>query len=109
MHPLLERQIKKTLGDLDPLEMTSGWQRFFELVSNTYYSADEERAMLDRSLDISSKEYADARDQLTKESAKKDVQLQEVTKDKESHALRISTLESEIAQLERKIPNIESE
>ncbi len=98
--------MKKTLGELDSKQMTTGWQRFFELVSKTYFSADDERALLNRSLDISSKEYAEARIELAKESARKDLQFQEVKKDKDSYLQKIITLEKDISELEQKILNI---
>ena len=54
MHPLLRRQLRKhsPCGDELPVE----WQAFIEAVDQAYKQSDTDRAMLERSLDISSEE-----------------------------------------------------
>lgn len=55
MHRILERQIKRYLGEhaVIPPE----WRDFFESVSRIYSDFDEDRALLNRSLEISSEEF----------------------------------------------------
>lgn len=52
MHPLLQRQIKKHLGDLDPREIAP----LIEAVNQAYLHADEDRSLLERSIELSSNE-----------------------------------------------------
>lgn len=57
MHPLVARQMRKLgLGGAATGPSTEQWGRFVEVVSRTYGSFDEDRARLERSLDVSSKE-----------------------------------------------------
>ncbi|MEN8163686.1 MAG: response regulator [Acidobacteriota bacterium] len=65
MHPLLARQLKKLgltgtgdAGDRD------AWARFLDRVSGTYYEAEQERNLLERSLKISSHEMRELYDDL---------------------------------------------
>src|SRR5688500_4097877 len=58
MHRLLRRQLKKHLGIED--EVPAALQPFLAAVGAAYADFDSGRAMLERSLDLSSKELADA-------------------------------------------------
>ena len=75
MHSLLTRQIKEALGDIEVTQMTKAWQRFFALVDQAYYSGDEERTILNRSLEVSSREFAEIRSKLLADLAQKDAEL----------------------------------
>jgi diguanylate cyclase (GGDEF)-like protein len=54
MHRLLERQLKRHLGDEVPL--SPRWSGFLQAVDDVYRSADASREMLERSLVLSSEE-----------------------------------------------------
>jgi diguanylate cyclase (GGDEF)-like protein len=54
MHRLLERQLKRHLGEEAP--STPPWRNFLEAVDDAYQSADSSREMLERSLVLSSGE-----------------------------------------------------
>ena len=58
MHRLLRRQLKKHLGIED--EVPAALQPFLAAVDAAYADFDSDRAMLERSLELSSKELADA-------------------------------------------------
>ena len=58
MHRLLRRQLKKHLGIED--EVPASLQPFLAAVGAAYADFDSDRAMLERSLELSSKELADA-------------------------------------------------
>ncbi len=75
MHSLLTRQLKEALGEIDVTQMTSAWQRFFALVDKAYASDDEERTILNRTLEISSKEYGEIRTKLLADIAQRDAEL----------------------------------
>ncbi|MGB8658402.1 MAG: response regulator [Candidatus Zixiibacteriota bacterium] len=53
-HSLLKRQLKRHLGDLDSIPQE--WQAFLEAVNTAYQEYDDDRRMLERSLDLSSQE-----------------------------------------------------
>jgi PAS domain-containing protein len=63
MHRLLRRQLRKYLGVED--EVPAALQRFVAAVDTAYADLDSDRAMLERSLELSSQELSDARDQAT--------------------------------------------
>jgi hypothetical protein len=57
MHPLLLRQLKRNhLSDhAVPADLLT-WQSILQVISSFYYEADNERYILERSMDISSRE-----------------------------------------------------
>ena len=63
MHRLLRRQLRKHLGVED--EVPAALKAFVASVDAAYADFDSDRAMLERSLELSSKELSDARDQAT--------------------------------------------
>jgi PAS domain-containing protein len=63
MHRLLRRQLRKYLGVEE--EVPAALQRFVAAVDAAYADFDSDRAMLERSLELSSKELSDARDEAT--------------------------------------------
>ena len=58
MHRLLQRQLRKHLGVED--EVPAALQRFLAAVDAAYADFDDDRAMLERSLELSSKELSEA-------------------------------------------------
>ncbi|MFC5300413.1 EAL domain-containing protein [Azospira restricta] len=57
LNPLLLRQLKRLgIGDLDMPPDPAQWRQFVERVSRAYTEADQERYLLERSQDISSRE-----------------------------------------------------
>lgn len=58
MHSLLKRQLKRFLGD--KAAIPAEWDGFVEAVDQAYQQFDADRAMLERSLDLSSRELLDA-------------------------------------------------
>ena len=64
MHRLLRRQLRKRLGVDD--EVPAPLRQFVAAVDAAYADFDSDRAMLERSLELSSKELSDARDEAIK-------------------------------------------
>ena len=58
MHRLLQRQIIRIFGSLDKLP--SGLEKLLEIISSTYDSFDEDKALIDRSMEISSRELSES-------------------------------------------------
>ncbi len=57
LHKILERQLKRFFGSTQtpPKE----WQEFLQAISDTYVHYDEDRVLIERSLDISSREHTE--------------------------------------------------
>src|SRR5262249_33605962 len=57
LHPLLERQLARSgIADASASPLAENWQRLLEKVSQTYTEADQERYLLERSLETSTNE-----------------------------------------------------
>lgn len=70
MHSLLERQLQKHVGDPDSIP--SQWQDLIEAVSQAYHQADEDRELLERSLDLTSEELLERNERLREELARRE-------------------------------------
>ena len=68
MHKLLQRQLKKSGATVD--------EKFLKLVDEAYKAADEDRELLERSLEISSQEMRELYEQIQKQAAEKVAQSQ---------------------------------
>ena len=62
MHSLLQRQLKRHFGD--PSCIPTEWQSFLQSVNEAYQGFDADRAMLERSLELSSQELLDANSEM---------------------------------------------
>ncbi len=79
MHKRLERQVKKIFGSVE--ESPKELLELFELISNTYSDNDQEYLLMERSLDISSKELTLVNSLLVKEKELIEEVVQERTKE----------------------------
>jgi signal transduction histidine kinase len=62
MHNLLQRQIRRHLGDAPP--PTEGWQGFLDAVNEAYEQFDLDRGLLERSLELSAQDVLEANSKL---------------------------------------------
>jgi signal transduction histidine kinase len=62
MHRLLKRQLKRHL--INPNVLPQEWENFLQAVDEAYHQFDDDRAMLERSLELSSEELLQANMQL---------------------------------------------
>jgi PAS domain S-box-containing protein len=67
VHRLLERQLKRYLPGVEPL--AAGLRDFLDAVNRAYEEADEERRVLERSLELTSEEFVDLSNRLRAELA----------------------------------------
>ena len=67
MHRILERQIARSFGALSA-DTPPRWLEFLRGVSDTYAHADEDRRLLERSLELSSKEFSELNKRLRSEN-----------------------------------------
>jgi len=68
MHPILERQIMRSLGTLPTADVPPGLLALLRAVNETYTHADEDRQLLTRSLELSSREFVDINKKLHSEN-----------------------------------------
>ncbi len=87
MHPTLRRQFKKVFGE--KIRVPKDLAPFLALVSATYEGFDEDRQLLERSLDISSEELSQINAQLRKEkeSIEEEIKTKTRTLEKKLKAL----------------------
>ena len=71
MHRLLKRQLKKSGIELGLFVSDEEFQKFIALVEQTYIDADDDRKLLENSLEVSSKEMQTLYQKLKKSSQKK--------------------------------------
>ena len=97
MHRLLERQIKRFLGD--PAALPPELGAFVAAVDEAYQSADADRLMIERSLDLMSQELTETNAGLRKELADRQRSDGALSKEKDEQALLIKKLEEAHNQL----------
>lgn len=97
MHKLLERQIKRYLGD--SVTLPSGFAVFIAAVDEAYNSADADRLMIERSIDLMSKELTEANTVLRNELAERHRAESALQKEKEEQRALIRKLEDVHSQL----------
>ncbi len=68
MNKILERQLKKVFGNLDSVPINLG--PLLRLVSDAYDHAEEDRLLIERSLEISSRELGSLNERTRQESEK---------------------------------------
>jgi two-component system NtrC family sensor kinase len=97
VHKLLERQIKRYLGDAATLspELT----KFITAVDEAYASADTDRLMIERSLDLMSQELTEANAGLRSELTERQRTEQALLKEKDEQRILIQKLEDIHSQL----------
>lgn len=66
MNKLLERQIKKSFGDIS--KVPPDFSNFLQVISETYDGFDQDRGLAERSIELSSSELLEANQQLRNES-----------------------------------------
>lgn len=104
MHKTLKRQLEKIYGSIE--EIPKDIEGLVNAVSKTYEDYDKEYALIERSLDISSKELTETNNKLrdevlsTKERALKLEKLNEMMVDRE---IKMVELKKEIEELKAKL------
>ena len=97
MHRLLQRQIKRLLGDVTKLPPE--FATFLSAVDEAYNTADADRRTIERSLDLMSKELNDANAGLRNELAEHKHTELALQKEKEDQRILIKKLEEAQSQL----------
>ncbi|OIR14721.1 sensor protein ZraS [mine drainage metagenome] len=91
MHRLLERQIKRYIDEQATLP--PAFENFIAAVNEAYFSADADRLMIERSLDLMSRELTEANADLRNELAERRRTEADLNKEKEEQRVLIKKLE----------------
>ena len=93
MHHILERQLNNVFGSI--YKRPLGLDDLLKVVSDTYEHFDEDRILLERSLDLSSKEYFDNQKNLVEAKEHIEKLVQERTRELEKeHAQLVASVDS---------------
>ncbi len=88
MHHVLNRQLKKIFQD-SPSPSFPEWKMFLKTISGTYEHADEDRTLLEHSLDLSSKEFLKLTNDLSEAKAKVDEEVRIRTRELKEEQVRL--------------------
>jgi len=91
LHRLLERQIRIYLDN--PTALPPQFEKLIAAVDQAYISADADRLMIERSLDLMSKELTEANAELRKELSERQHTEADLKKEKEEQSILIKKLE----------------
>lgn len=105
MHPLLARQLKKFFNTEDISAWPQQWKNFLDSVAKTYQHYDEDYKLIERSLDISSKELTQSNQNLREEVKNAKQKAEELTRINNlmvGRELKMIELKKKVNELERK-------
>ena len=111
MHKILERQLRRYLKDIDE-PMAAELTKLYEAISNTYDHYDQDYRLLERSLEISSKELGENNERLKKEiervrnSKAENQELERMNKFMIGRELRMKELKEQIEVLEQQVKEL---
>lgn len=105
LHKTLERQIGKSLGD-SRKDISPEVVRLLQIVSDTYMHFDEDRALIERSLDISSKELTGINEKLkanNEELRAKTIELEHFNRLMINRELQMIELKKQVKELKNEL------
>ncbi|HUW39010.1 MAG TPA: histidine kinase, partial [Rhodocyclaceae bacterium] len=97
MVSLLERQVKRHLGD--PATLPAQWRDFLAAVDQAYEQADRDRRMIEHSLDLMSQELTERNRDLLRELSEKQKTEAALQFEKNEQSVLIERLEAAHSQL----------
>ena len=102
MHRALERQIKKYLKDKSLLE-NKDLQSFLNAINITYGNFDEDRQLVDRSLEISSREFRELTNNLSKSKVELEARVDDLEKTRKAVINLLEDIDIEKKMVEQKV------
>ena len=106
MHKILERQLKRIYGGIE--NFPEGHTKFLETVSKTYEDYEKEYALMERSLNLSSKELLEANKKIRGEFqgiTQYSKRLEQLNKLMVGRELKMAELKKEIQRLKASQPD----
>lgn len=88
MHRLLQRQLRHYIGSTD---LPQEWQAFINAIDAAYQQTDDDRALLERSLELTSQELLDRNEQLRQRREELEKMVQERTAELEYRTIQLQT------------------
>lgn len=101
MHRVLARQIRRHLG-VGPESLPSSWKNLLDAIDTTYQHFDEDRDLIERSLELSSQELLAQNTNITQEKQL----LEQKNKQIEISILRQTELEANVASLQEELTHL---
>ncbi|MCL4427090.1 PAS domain-containing sensor histidine kinase [Patescibacteria group bacterium] len=92
MNRVLERQIKRYLGDAKRESLPEDWKNLLQAVSDTYDHADDDRTLLLHSLDLSSQEFAEINKKLQSQNEIVEEKVQQRTQELDYERVKLNTI-----------------
>ena len=108
MHSILQRQLRRYLNIIEEANIPNELKEFIQAINATYEHFDEDRKLLERSIDISSNELQDINKQLRLEieavrnSKEENKELEQMNKFMIGRELRMAELKEALSTLEAK-------
>lgn len=102
MHPLLSRQIRRHLGDMQPLP--EAWQGFFEAVSDAYSHGDQDRNLIEHALEEMSQELTARNEELRRQLEERcctELALQREKREQAALIEKLATTQEQLLQSEK--------
>lgn len=103
MHRLLQRQLKRYIGSTD---LPQEWQAFLSAIDAAYQQTDDDRALLERSLELTSQELLDRNEQLRQRREELEKMVQERTAELEYRTIQLQTA-AEVARDATTVRNLD--
>lgn len=97
MHKLLERQIRRFFGEIDPKKTRPEWMSFLQVISDTYDHSDQDRELSLRSLDLSSQEFVKLNAQLLHEKEIIEEKVRERTQELDDEKRKLDEITQNMA------------
>jgi len=101
IHRLLQRQLKRHFDD--PANIPEGWQSFIAIVNDTYLQFDDDRTMLEHTLELSSQELLEANSKMQSLLHTVEAQVAERTSELTKSNAELATTLEELQQTQAQL------
>lgn len=100
MHKILERQIKKYLAGAP---MTPEFKSFLDAIDTAYNNFDEDRKLLDRSVEISSKEFYEINNKLKSNQTELETKISDLQNTRKAVLNLLEDIDIEKQEVEKRL------
>ena len=107
MHRVLERQIRRFLSSVKTEDLSADWQALISAISDTYEHFDDDRELLSRSLELSSKEFVEINKKLGQQNEIIQQKVAEKTKELEELLLKQQERDVELTKANKELKELD--